>query len=222
MPGSLGQLGQAGAGGVGATAQGSLPGWANILLPSLFGVGTAGNIIGDVQKMKEQSWLSNYQKQLAGMSPQQLSSMVNQATQPLSQGLTQNVGNSVQASLAQRGLAQAPGIYAGELSQSLAPYYQQNQQQALQAVMAKLGLPLQATPPANLYSSGGDMSNLLMAWLRNIGGGGSQSNLNGLALPINTSAFGGPTGGPAGLLGATSGSSGLDQFGSDINGGFGE
>ena len=182
MPGSLGQLGQAGAGGVGATAQGSLPGWANILLPSLFGVGTAGNIIGDVQKMKEQSWLSNYQKQLAGMSPQQLSSMVNQATQPLSQGLTQNVGNSVQASLAQRGLAQAPGIYAGELSQSLAPYYQQNQQLALQAVMAKLGLPLLATPPANLYSSGGDMSNLLMAWLRNIGGGGQQQQ-PGLATP---------------------------------------
>jgi len=178
MPGGLGGLGQIMGQGAGAgVSQGSLPSWANILLPSLFGLGTAGNIFGDIQKMQEQKRLSDYQKSIMNLSPQTLSKMAAAGAAPLNQGLTQAVGNQVQGSLAERGLSQAPGIYAGELSQSLAPYVQQNQNTALQALLQKLQLPLEATPPSSLYAGGQDMTGLLMAWLRNMGnsgGGGSQ------------------------------------------------
>jgi len=180
MPGGLGGLGQIMGQGSGAgVSQGSLPSWANILLPSLFGLGTAGNIFGDIQKMQEQKRLADYQKSIMGMSPQTLSRMVASATAPLSHGLEQAVGNEVQGATAERGLAQAPGIYSANLAQSLAPYYQQNQQQALQEVMQKLQLPLESTPPSFLYGQPQDMTNLLMAWLRNMGGGGTQGGQGG-------------------------------------------
>src|SRR5581483_6805237 len=90
----------------------------------------------------------------ANLTPADISSMTNQLEQPLSQNLTNVLTNQIQAQLAERGLAQAPGIFANELAQSLAPYQIQEQQMAQDALFKELGLPTQVnipnlqTPPA--------------------------------------------------------------------------
>jgi hypothetical protein len=76
--------------------------------------------------------------------PEAVSAMVAQATKPLSSGLTSSVSNVVNANLAEQGLSQAPNIQAQVLSQSLAPYQQNEQAMALQQVLRTLGLPMEA------------------------------------------------------------------------------
>lgn len=151
----------------------------NALLPALFGIGTGGNIMGDIQKMIEQKRLADYQKSVMNMSPQTVAKNAASMAAPLSHGLTQAVGNQVQGSLAERGLSQAPGIYAGELSQSLAPYVQQNLNTALQAYLQKLQIPLESTPPSNLYAGNQDMTNLMKLWLQQKQGGGGGGSFPG-------------------------------------------
>lgn len=116
--------------------------WGALIPAVTTGLGLYGNIKNDRQRQAEIDRLNAAQK--AGpQTPAQYAQLVAQATQPLSQGLTQGVGNQVNAMMAERGLAQAPGIFAGTMAQSLAPYEQANQQQAMQIVAAQLGLPLE-------------------------------------------------------------------------------
>jgi hypothetical protein len=109
-------------------------------LLDLLGLGTSGaglinNISTGIQENQQISKLKSLE------NPTNLSKEVAAATQPLNSGLVQSVGNTVDASLAEKGLAQAPGIEATTLSQSLAPFEQQNQQTALQLVLQQLGIP---------------------------------------------------------------------------------
>lgn len=94
------------------------------------------------------NWLQNRQRQqlfneYEGMvsNPAELSAHISALEQPLSQALTQSVGNQAQAFLAQRGLAESPNIMAAVVSQALAPYEQQNQQLAANEYLNVLGLP---------------------------------------------------------------------------------
>jgi hypothetical protein len=104
------------------------------------GAGLAGNLATEHARNQELNYLKQQQAQL--QDPTKLASEVAAATQPLNRSLVQSVGNQVSGTLAEQGLAEAPGIQATVLSQALAPYEQQNQQTALQLVLQRLGLPL--------------------------------------------------------------------------------
>lgn len=108
----------------------------SIISGSTFGAGTLENILQGIQK-------ASYQNKIMALlnDPAKLAAMASKIQQPLNNGLTQAVGNQVQGNLAERGLSQAPGIFAASESQALAPYYQQNQDAALRSVMELLGLP---------------------------------------------------------------------------------
>lgn len=127
----------------GGGGNGSTPSWMKLLLGGLTGAGELSNILASRQRSQAVSRLLGQEKAAEALTPQQLSSRVSAATQPLSAGLTQSVGNVVQAEMGERGLSQAPGIFSAGLAQALAPYYQQNQSTALQEVMKQLGLPIE-------------------------------------------------------------------------------
>jgi hypothetical protein len=105
------------------------------------GAGLFGNISAERQRSQELSYLKKQQDAVG--DPTKLAAEVAAATQPLNRGLVQSVGNQVEGTLAEQGLAQAPGIQATVLSQSLAPFEQQNQATALQLVLKRLGLPIE-------------------------------------------------------------------------------
>jgi hypothetical protein len=77
-------------------------------------------------------------------------------TQPLTAGLTSDISNTVQANLAERGLGSSPAAYTQQLTQALAPYIQQNQNQGYSDLLSALGLtssmrnPYASTAPTNL------------------------------------------------------------------------
>jgi hypothetical protein len=105
------------------------------------GAGLFGNISAERQKAQEMDYLKKQQNAIG--DPTKLAAEVAAATQPINRGLVQSVGNQVSGTLAEEGLSQAPGIQASVLSQSLAPFEQQNQATALQLVMKRLGLPIE-------------------------------------------------------------------------------
>ncbi len=107
----------------------------------LGGAGLIGNILNEKARSDQISALTKQEKNLPDATA--LAKQVAAATQPLNMGLVQGVENTVQGTLASQGLSQAPGIQASVLSQSLAPYEQQNQSTALELVMRRLGLPLE-------------------------------------------------------------------------------
>lgn len=128
------------------------------ILPIL-GVGTAGaGLVGNIMGSVQQGELASQAEHNAHLTPNQLATMVSQATQPLDRNLTNAVNNQVQGDMASRGLAEAPGIFAATEGQALAPFEQANQDRALQLILAKLGLP--ASTLATLRSGGGGMANL--------------------------------------------------------------
>jgi hypothetical protein len=86
-------------------------------------------------------------QRITNTTPQQAASQINSMTQPLNQQLIDSVTNPTQAYLAERGLAQAPGIQAQAIAQGLAPYEQQNQQLASQSWQALNQLPFYAPQP---------------------------------------------------------------------------
>lgn len=104
------------------------------------GAGLYGNINAEQQRAAEEKYVQQQQAQLA--NPTVLANEVAGATQPLNRGLTEALTNQVQGTLAESGLSESPGALATGITQAEAPFIQQNQQQALQLVMARLGLPL--------------------------------------------------------------------------------
>src|SRR5271165_5377411 len=137
------------------------PLWQQLVTGGLFGAGELSNLL---QAHKQSQW-QDYVMNLA-KNPSQVSQMVTQAQQPLDNALVQAVNNRVQGDMAQRGLAQAPGIFAGTEAQALAPFVQQQQQNAQQQVMQLLGLPGAAT---NINAPGQNMSPALQMFLRSFG-----------------------------------------------------
>jgi hypothetical protein len=121
-------------------------------LSEIAGIGAAGSgLVGNLLADKQRSDAAALAKKNANLTPQQLGTMVSGAEQPLNAALVQAVTGNVNASLAEQGLSEAPGLIATATSQALAPYQQANQQTALQLVLRKLGLPAEyaATIPQN-------------------------------------------------------------------------
>lgn len=120
------------------------------LLPAILAgtgiMGTVGNIKGNATKNAVLQDQMNLTKKYENMTPAQVASGISSLEAPLSKNLTNTVGNTVQGQLAERGLSQAPGIFASSLGQGLAPYQLQEQQLAQDAFFKKLGLPIQARP----------------------------------------------------------------------------
>lgn len=120
------------------------------LLPLLLGgsavAGTVGNIGANRARNQVLSKEMGQMDALSKLTPDQIVKGIAAIQQPLSKSLVSGVGNTVQGQLAERGLSQAPGIYASSLSQALAPYQLQEQQLAQQAFFQKLGLPISARP----------------------------------------------------------------------------
>lgn len=158
---SLGSIFTGGSGGV--------PTWMKLLLGGLTASGEVGNIMADRQRQAQLNKVNAWEN----LTPAQLSAKVAQATKPLDAGLTQGVGNVVQADLGERGLSQAPGIQAATLSQALAPYYQQNQNVALQQVLQQMMLPATA---ASMTAQPQNLSPMLALLLASMKGGQNPSN----------------------------------------------
>lgn len=96
-------------------------------------------------------------------NPEKSAAAVRAMTQPLSQGLVQDVGNQTQAYLAERGLSESPQITEAVLSQALAPYERQNQETALEEYYRNLAMGLQAANPGLLpYEP--NITALLASW----------------------------------------------------------
>lgn len=107
------------------------------------GVGVLSNIMNMVQQQKLRSQQMGYLKNIQGLisDPSKLTAMLSKLERPLSAGLEKGVGNSVQGYLAERGLSTSPTIQAETMAQTLAPFQQNEQQIALDAVFKLLGLP---------------------------------------------------------------------------------
>jgi len=116
---------------------------AKTTLGGLAGFGTVYNILADLQRQKLQRRAAALAERYATMTPQQIAAEVRALARPLSAGLTADVGNLVQARMAERGLAQAPGIFAEEEMQALAPFMEQEYNRATQLFLQKMGIPAQ-------------------------------------------------------------------------------
>lgn len=125
--------------------------------------------------------------------PEAINALVKQFQQPLSTGLVKGTENIVNASMAEQGLSQAPGIQSQVLAQALAPYEQNSQQMAIAEAFKALGLPAEALSSIQ----GTQRPNDLAAMLKSIlpGGGGSSGGGGGFSIP-NTDPSGGGWGVP--------------------------
>src|SRR5215831_4757776 len=150
--------------------------WQKLLTGGLFGAGEVGNILEARKRDAYQDFVMNILKH-----PEILAQMAAKIQQPLSMGLTQAVNNKVQADMASRGLAQAPGIFAGEEAQALAPFVQQNQQTAMNAVLSSLGLP--AGTFGNPTNNTGALQLFLNSFKNKAGTGGAPSTSSSGGIP---------------------------------------
>ncbi len=160
----------------------SNPGDLKLLQTGVAGAGEAGNILQDVKA-------NSYRDFVLGLinNPQRLAALTNQLAAPLSGALTQSVNNRVQGDLASRGLGQAPGIFAASEGQALAPFEQQNQNTALQAILNALQVP------AGTFGKGTNLSPLftsLFSPTSKFLPGTSTTPAAGLTLPTSTGGAG--------------------------------
>lgn len=175
---SLAKIFTGGGGGGGLTppfAGGSIPGvssgtdplWQKLLLGGLFAGGEVGNLLESQKRSALQNKQAQYLNYVTNLvkDPAAISRMATSEAAPLSQSLVQSVNNQVQGDMAARGLAQAPGIFAASQSQALAPFVQQNQNTALEAVLRQLGIPISAGSTMQ-FSAPGNMTNLLSQFLK--------------------------------------------------------
>jgi hypothetical protein len=118
-------------------------GLGNLLKTIITGTGLIGNFMNQRQQQGALNQELAYQK-----NPSLAAAKIASLEQPLSQGLIQDVGNSTQGYLAERGLAESPQQTTAVLGQALAPYVQQNQNTAMQEFFGLLN-PAGAKFPQN-------------------------------------------------------------------------
>src|SRR5271156_2649484 len=107
--------------------------WGNILKTGALGAGGGLDLFSDIRNLQQLGFQRNLE------NPTNAANWIAKATAPLNKGLIQGVGNATQGYLGERGLAESPAVTAGVLSQNLAPYEQQNQQVASNALSQLLG-----------------------------------------------------------------------------------
>lgn len=159
--GSLGSTIGSGAGSILSKIGGASPG--QDVMGVLAGLGTGYDIYSAIQNQEARNQLKSLS------NPANEAKDVAQLTQPLNQGLVNNVTNQVQGNLEQAGLSQSPALTTQAVSQALAPYYEENQSQALQEYQQQLQA-LQA-------SMGGGGINVSPLWAALFGSSKSSSPL---------------------------------------------
>lgn len=131
---------------------------ANPLKAGLTGIGALQSILAE----RKRNEILNHYLDLAN-NPEKSAAAVRSMTQPLNQGLVQDVGNQTQAYLGERGLSESPQITEAVLSQALAPYEEQNQRTAMDEYYRNLAMGLQSANPYLLpYEP--DITSLLASW----------------------------------------------------------
>jgi hypothetical protein len=159
------------------------------------GAGLISNISANKQQSNEANLLMQQQQQIANTTPSQLTQEATSAAGPLNQGLVQAVTNATQGNLAEQGLAESPGIQSAVLAQALAPYQQNNVQTAMQAILAKLGLPAQyASAIMGSMPKSQSLAPLLALFARN-NSGGPNSSPGTMPTNLYDSIYGGGSGG---------------------------
>jgi hypothetical protein len=138
---------------------GALKGLASI-------AGTGSNIYSGINNAVNTSNYNSTQSYIQNLvkNPTALAAASAKLQQPLSAGLTDEVTNQAQAQMAERGLGGSPAAMTSAVTQSLAPYIQQNQSTAMQTLMQSLGLGSSAKPSALPQV---DMSKLLAMFKAN-------------------------------------------------------
>jgi hypothetical protein len=183
------------------------------MLPIIAGASAGSSLIGNIMNSITRGGAISQLEKDENMSPSALSAKVAAATQPLNASLVQAVNNSVQGDMAQRGLAEAPGIFAAGEEQALAPFEQQNQQTALNLILSQLGIPAEIL--SSTTGSSDPMSALMMLMLgknfMNFGGGGSSIPGGTPTSPPGDTSF------PDALMGIINSQSGVST-GLDFNG----
>lgn len=119
---------------------------ANTVIP---GAATGAGFLSNWLAARRQRQRDQFVQNLV-QNPAAMQKYVAGFQKPLAAGLSQGVGNQVQAFLGERGLSGTPGISADVLTQAEAPYIQQSQQQAINEALSSLGMMPKEGPPANL------------------------------------------------------------------------
>lgn len=100
--------------------------------------GTLASTIGNAVEM-----IQRYQLQQNLQNPNWVAAQIAKLRVPLSKSLKNEVGRGVQAQMQEAGLGQAPGLFRQALAEALAPYQQEQTQNAQseyeQAIQASLG-----------------------------------------------------------------------------------
>jgi|ERR1700722_2328083 len=136
----------------------------------LAGLGATGaGLVGNLAADRQRAAAAKQAEANAKLTPAQIGAQVTQATQPLNANLVQAVTGATNANMAEQGLSQAPGLQASAIAQGLAPFEQQNQQTALQAVLARLGLPAEF---ARTIPQNANLAPLLAMLFKNFSSGG--------------------------------------------------
>jgi hypothetical protein len=144
-------------------------GGAGTGLLDLAGLGMmGGGLLQNIMAAKQQQDKLNLVKSYIN-DPSKLAAASAKLQQPLSQGLTTDVQRQVDANMAQRGLGSSPAIMADVSAQALAPYYLQQQQNAMNAFLQTLG-QYGATPTQQPANVGGILQAMMMQG-RGAGGG---------------------------------------------------
>ena len=114
---------------------GAIQSLLKIATPLIGAVGTGGGIWNNIQN-------AQYQNKLRSLAsdPAKMMAYAKGFEQPLQAGLLKGVENQTQGYAAERGLATSPQIQQALVSQAIAPYLQQQQNQALDAAYKSLGL----------------------------------------------------------------------------------
>jgi hypothetical protein len=120
----------------------SNPGTMNAIKAITGIAGTGSNIIGGIKQGQEADQSINHSKMVAALlnNPALMSQKIAALKQPLSQGLVQDVTNTTQGQLAERGLGTSPQIAGAVESQALAPFEQKSQEDAINAFLGTLGI----------------------------------------------------------------------------------
>jgi hypothetical protein len=142
-----------------------MQGLSSVFKSPTFGPAVTGGTLalGEVGNLLAGRQQQNAYNAVTKMTPDQIARDAARTAAPLDRALTQSVTNQVSGDLASRGLSQAPGILASTESQALAPFVQQNYLAALQSVMEKLGLNLNA---AQLLPKGQNLTPAMMLFLQ--------------------------------------------------------
>ncbi len=104
-------------------------------------LGAGSGLFNNYEQSKYQNMLRSY-----ASNPTKLMNYAKGFTQPLPAGLLQGVENQAQGYAAERGLATSPALQQQIVSQAIAPYIQQQQDQGLNFAMQALGLGGGAQP----------------------------------------------------------------------------